>query len=153
MMALASWPGLPPFWTSALLVAGSSVLLAVTWSMFPFVRSDGYWSLCDLLGLASLDRPARGPVSAGLLVFLILYQLAHAAFLIVMGLYFPWRMILLMLGLLHQAGMSLGPVAAGWLVWGLYLAILAALGSGLARRIGYLVRAARSGLLDLRKSR
>jgi hypothetical protein len=38
-------------------VAGLLALLAVVWSLIPFMRTDGYWLLCDLLGCDDLDSP------------------------------------------------------------------------------------------------
>ncbi len=45
-------------------LAGSSALLAVAWSLFPFIRSDGYWLLCDLLGMDDLDRASGRAANA-----------------------------------------------------------------------------------------
>lgn len=153
LMALASLPGCPSFLFTALTFAGSSALLAVVWSLFPFIRSDGYWVLCDMLGLDDLDRPPRVPVPNRLRVFLIVYQLANAVFLILVGIYFPWRVIRLIFGLLHRTGLTLEPVAANWLTAVLVLVFCGVMGVGLVRRVGTLVGAALLGLRSLMISR
>jgi hypothetical protein len=72
-------------------IAAWLALLAVGWSLFPFIRADGYWMVCDLLGLVGLEHdpvPAPGP---GLRVFLRLYRLANAVFLLGVGFVLPLR--------------------------------------------------------------
>ena len=47
------------FWgRPAMTAAGAAVLAAVVWSLLPLLRTDGYWLLCDALGLRSLGAPA-----------------------------------------------------------------------------------------------
>jgi hypothetical protein len=149
MMALAGVPGCPIFLVKTLTLAGSSVLLAVVWSLFPFVRSDGYWLLCDLLGLDDLERPPREQVPVVLRVFLVVYQLANAGFLLMLGFYVPLRLVRLVMGFAQRAGLTLEPVAANWLTTALVLIFMGALGMGLARRIGTLVGAALQGFRGL----
>ncbi|MDX2474940.1 MAG: hypothetical protein QNL91_14695 [Candidatus Krumholzibacteria bacterium] len=72
-------------------IAAWLALLAVAWSLFPFIRADGYWVVCDLLGVVGLEHdpvPAPGP---GLRVFLRLYRLANAVFLLGVGFVLPLR--------------------------------------------------------------
>jgi len=140
-LALAGMTG-NRFLSSALVFAGSSALFAVTWSLLPFVRSDGYWLLCDLLGLDDLDRPPRQPVSRLLRVFLVLFQLTNAVFLIFIGVFFPARMTGLLLALIPQFGFRLDPKATVWLSWGCGLVFLGAAGIGITRRVAVLVRSA-----------
>ena len=66
-------------------------LLAVCWSLFPFIRADGYWLVCDLLGVEELavdPEPAptgwRRRVLSG-------YRLANAVFLLGVGFLLPLR--------------------------------------------------------------
>ena len=124
-------------------LAGSSALLAISWSLFPFIRSDGYWLLCDLLGLDDLDRPPARPISKRLRVFLVAYQLVNAVFLLMIGVYFPLRMTGLLFGLAHRIGLSLDPAAAKWLALVAGLAFMGMMGVGVTRRIVILVRSAR----------
>jgi hypothetical protein len=143
LMALAAWCNAAPIWAPALTLAGSSALLAISWSLFPFIRSDGYWLLCDLLGLDDLDRPPSKPISKWLRVFLVGYQLTNAAFLLLIGVYFPLRMIGLLFGLAHRLGIPLDSAAAKWLVPAAGLAFMGMMGIGIVRRIVVLVRSAR----------
>lgn len=153
MMASTRLPGCTAFMVSALTLAGSSVLVAVAWSLFPFIRSDGYWLLCDLLGLDDLDQPPRASAPRALRIFLVFYQLANAGFLLLVGFIFPWRVAQLALFLISRAGHSLEPMAANWLTVVLAAAFMGALGIGLARRIGTLAGAALIGLRGLLVSR
>jgi len=132
-----------PAWAAALALAGSSALLAITWSLFPFIRSDGYWLLCDLLGLDDLDRPPQKPISKRLRIFLVGYQLANAIFLLLIGVYFPLRMIGLLLGLAHRFGISPDSPAAKWVAAASGVAFLGLMGIGITRRIMILIRSAR----------
>ena len=143
LMALAGWFKTVPSYASALTLAGSSALLAISWSLFPFIRSDGYWLLCDLLGLDDLDRPPAKPISKWLRVFLVGYQLVNAVFLLMIGVYFPLRIIGLLFGLAHRIGIPLDPTAAKWLAPAAGLAFLGMMGIGIVRRIVILVRSAR----------
>ena len=143
LMGLTRWCQAAPAWGSALTLAGSSALLAISWSLFPFIRSDGYWLLCDLLGLDDLDRPPARPISKRLRVFLVAYQLVNAVFLLMIGVYFPLRMTGLLFGLAHRIGLSLDPAAAKWLALVAGLAFMGMMGVGVTRRIVILVRSAR----------
>ena len=138
---LASWCG-HGFWTPVLTFAAGSALFAVSWSLFPLFRSDGYWLLCDLLGLDDLDKPPSRPVPWALRIFLVLFQSANAAFLIVVGIFFPARIIGLVLGLIPHFGYRLTPTAASWLTWALALVFLGAMGIGIVRRVKILVLSA-----------
>jgi hypothetical protein len=149
MMVLARLPGCPTLMAGALILAGSSALLAVVWSLFPFIRSDGYWLLCDLLRLDDLECPPRRPVSMALRIFLVAYQLANALFLLLVGLWFPWRMIRLVMDFIPRTGLFLDPVAVNWLTTGLVFLFAGVMGIGLAQRIGALVGAALLGLRGL----
>ena len=144
LMALASWGGDDQAWTPALTMAGSSALLAITWSVFPFIRSDGYWLLCDLLELVNLDRPPSRPINNGLRIFLIAFQLANAAFLLVIGVYFPLKIMGLLARLAHRLGLPVDSAAGRWLVAAAGVGLIAMLGVGVVRRIMALVRSARA---------
>lgn len=143
LMALAGWGGPDGFWTPALTLAGSSALLAISWSLFPFIRSDGYWLLCDLLGLESLDRPPSRPIKKGLRIFLVVYQLTNAAFLLVIGVYFPLKILGLLAGLAYRLGLPVDSTAGRWLVAAAGVGLVAMLGVGVVRRTMALVRSAR----------
>lgn len=142
LMAMATWDLVPPFWSGAMTMAGASALLAVCWSSFPFIRSDGYWFLCDVLGLGSLDRPPLRPVRPALRVFLSLHQMANAGFLVMVGLYFPWRLTQLVRGQFHRLGFPMDSEWAPWVSLGLGLIFLGMMGPGLVRRISQLIRSA-----------
>ncbi|GAG79751.1 unnamed protein product, partial [marine sediment metagenome] len=137
-MALASLNIFAP----AMTLAASSALLAISWSLFPFIRSDGYWLLCDLLELVDLDRPPSKPISKRLRVFLVGYQLTNAAFLLMIGVFFPWRIIALLLGVAHRFGISQNSPAAKWLAVAAGVVFLGVMGIGITQRIVILVRSA-----------
>lgn len=141
-LALAAWPGMAPFWVRALTLAGSSALLAVSWSLFPFIRSDGYWLLCDLLGLDDLDRPPARRVRLPLRLFLTCYQLANAVFLLGIGIYFPLRMAAGAAAWARRLGVALPAQETPWLGGAAALACLGLMGPGLARRVSVLIRSA-----------
>lgn len=139
-MALAGWNKFAP----VMMLAASSALLAISWSLFPFIRSDGYWLLCDLLGLDDLDRPPSKPISKRLRVFLVGYQITNAAFLLVVGVYFPLRMIGLFLGLAHRLGVPVDSEATKWIAAAAGVGFLGMMGIGITRRIMILLRSARA---------
>jgi hypothetical protein len=70
-----------PFFSAAR-TAGLFALFAVTWSLLPFIRSDGYWLLCDLLQVSKLSGPIPAGRNRGLTIFLRVFQLANALFLV-----------------------------------------------------------------------
>jgi hypothetical protein len=141
-MGLATLRGCPLATVKILTFAGSSALLAISWSLFPFLRSDGYWLICDLLELDDLDRPPSAPISNGLRLFLVGYQTANALFLLIIGVFFPWRMIGLLLGLAQRLGISPDPFSAKWLAAVMVVMFLGVMGIGLTRKIGALLRSA-----------
>jgi putative peptide zinc metalloprotease protein len=140
--ALGACGRLPPFLSAALTLAGSSALLAITWSLLPLLRSDGFWFLCDLLGLKDLDRPPAKPSGRGLRLFLAGLQLTNAIFLLFIGVLLPWKAGSWLLALVPRLGISLGPEARNWLGPFLGLVCLGMVGVGLARRVHTLLRAA-----------
>jgi len=100
---------------AGLRLAALSGLLAIGWSLLPFVRTDGYWLLCDLLGRHDLESPlepggdptaggrllsgGRSGAAAGgrhrqlLAAFLVLYRLANGLFLLLVCAWLPVRLI------------------------------------------------------------
>jgi hypothetical protein len=85
---------------ASLQLAGISSLVAVVWSLLPFLRTDGYWLLGDLVGRGDLESPLTcgetprdGRRRRGLALFLILYRLAHAIFLMAVAVWLPWRLL------------------------------------------------------------
>ncbi len=143
-MALAVWNIFAPALTLALSLAASSALLAICWSLFPFIRSDGYWLLCDMLGLDDLDRPPSKPISNRLRVFLVGYQLTNALFLLMVGVYFPVRVFGLLVGLAHRFGIPLDSDATIWVAPAAGVAFLGMMGIGIARRVIMLLKSARA---------
>jgi hypothetical protein len=73
------------------LTAGWLALAAVVWSLMPFIRADGYWFLCDALGLGDLDRPVPWGHSARMRAFLVLHRVVNGGFLILVGVVLPVR--------------------------------------------------------------
>jgi len=76
---------------SALLVGAWLALLAVCWSLFPFIRADGYWLVCDLLGVEELTVDPEPPPTGRLRRVLSVYRLANALFLLGVGILLPLR--------------------------------------------------------------
>ena len=81
-------------------LAGISALAATLWSLMPFLRADGYWLLCDLLGRTDLESPLAEdelPPSrrAGrlLAMCLILYRVGYTLFLLAAAVWLPWRLL------------------------------------------------------------
>ena len=141
-MAVASVPSIPAGSAQILVLAGSSALLAVTWSLFPFIRSDGYWLLCDLLMLDDLDRPPRELPKPGRRVFLVGYQLTNALFLLLIAIYFPWRIFGLLHALAHRWSVPTESFTAKWLAAAAGVLFLGLMGVGITRRMTLLVRSA-----------
>jgi len=85
-------------WTplaAVLQIGGVSSLVAVLWSLLPFVRSDGYWALADYLGVENLDVPWKESGSAARSVawFMIVFRLANICFLVFLGVMIPMRVL------------------------------------------------------------
>jgi len=88
----------------ALRVAGLSALIAILWSLLPFLRTDGYWFLCDLLGRRDLESPLEEKLRPSvnkfhsaarwrlLALLLIFYRFGHVLFLLLVSLWLPWRL-------------------------------------------------------------
>ena len=75
-----------PAWVRAgLQLAGLSATLAVTWSLWPFIRSDGYWLVCDTLGIPGLDRPVPADAGRKTRRLAALLRLANVVFLLLVG--------------------------------------------------------------------
>lgn len=154
---------------TSLWLAGISALLAVAWSLLPFLRSDGYWLLCDLVGRPDLESPltaeelipgsvaplagaAAGSASGnpvqngsrrrGLAVGLIIYRLAHAVFLLALAVWLPWRIWrwLPLTAWLTEEDSGLRWAAAALL--GLLLILVLWFGHSLGKRLQALVTAA-----------
>ena len=97
-------------WIPAARTASLFALFAVAWSLLPFIRSDGYWLLCDLLGVSNLNAPVLPGRSRGLRVFLGLFRLANAAFLVLV----VWVVARRVGGWVGQLSGLLGAAWDGW---------------------------------------
>jgi len=132
--------------------AGMLSLLAVFWSLLPFVRSDGHWALADLLGVADLQAPLdswRGGDQATsrptgrtrlLAAYLVIHRTLEGLFVITLAVLLPWRM----LDRLHLDGFVSRFVADGGAALWLLALLLVPLGwiwLRLARRLMRLGRA------------
>jgi len=112
--ALAAWGALADCGTCRL--AGLLSMAAVIWSLIPFLRTDGYWVLCDLLGLRDLEG-AGGAISRT-------YRIFNGVFMVGVG-------YLLMARLTRWSGWVLssapelraGLLAACWVVLAWRLAV------------------------------
>lgn len=150
LVAVGSWSAAP-----VARAAGLMAMLAVLWSLIPFIRSDGHWALADLLGVADLNQPLarqRGAVSRACLwtrllaSYLVIHRMVEALFLVSVAIYLPTRLI----QRLHLAEIVVRLRAADGAVAALSLILLALLlwiWLRLAHRLG---RLARAGLCDLR---
>lgn len=131
--AAATLPGLPHAAAVALDAGAAGALLAVCWSLLPFVRADGYWMVCDALDV-DLDRPVPPDRSAAVALAAGLHRLAAALFLLAAG------------GAFIRTALPAAGAVAGW-ARPLLVAAAAALLLLLGRRC---IRLACLGLLNLR---
>jgi len=65
----------------SLTLASWGVLAAVVWSLLPFLRTDGYWLLCDLLGMSALEGAAPEGAGRWLRLVLIAWRVGSVLFL------------------------------------------------------------------------
>ncbi len=121
-------PAAPDPWSGALQTAARAALAAVAWSLLPFVRSDGYWMLCDALGVADLERRPPPAAGASSRRAVRAYRIANAAFLVTVAVALPWRAARLIGGGglwvhvvsrpgLHAAALVLGAAAVAFVWW------------------------------------
>ena len=87
-------------------LGAAGALAAVVWSLLPFMRTDGYWVLCDLLGLDDLDRPPPAGASRFLVWFVALFRVANGVFLCLVVFWFPQRIFGLVLRTAQLAGLD-----------------------------------------------
>lgn len=124
--------------TSTLVSWGA--LAAAVWSLLPFLRTDGYWLLCDLLGVRGLEEPAVEGATRGARAALVAWRVGYMVF------------VGLLAVLLAGRGIWLVDFVWGWPVaaragaLGVAVAIAIVVAFSLARRVGTL---ARSMLADL----
>ncbi len=64
-----------------LTLASWGVLAAIVWSALPFLRTDGYWLLCDLLGVRGLEESAPLGATRRLRGVLIAWRMGYMLFL------------------------------------------------------------------------
>jgi len=117
-------------------------LLAVVWSLFPFIKADGYWLVCDALGLADLESDPHTPASRRLRWFLRVYRLANVAFLLLVGIGLPLRYAPRISAILDHFFSAWRQPAIMGLLGIVGAAILGWVWFNIARRIVKLVRAA-----------
>ncbi len=128
---------LPAVWAGGLRVAAASATLAVTWSLWPLIRSDGYWLVCDALDIPGLDRPL--PPGAGVRTrrLVAAFRLANMGFLLVIG-------VILTLTMNHRLGLLdsdrlLGGGRIAVSAWGVVI-LAAGIWFGLVSRVLYFGR-------------
>jgi len=79
-------------WSSAapsFLLAAKMTWLAVGWSLIPFIRADGYWALCDVLGLKDLSRPLDQPLARWRMSVLLVHRVLNIGFLFLVSVVLP----------------------------------------------------------------
>ena len=124
----------------ALVIASWLVVLAVCWSLLPFVRADGYWFVCDLMGVVDLESNTGPEPTRCVGIFLRVYRLANAVFLLAVGFLLPWRYAHRAEDLLGSLGVDLSrtevfvPLLLG------ALAVLGLVWWSLLRRVGRLMQ-------------
>lgn len=112
VIAATEGPGTAVFGMGA-----AGALAAVIWSLLPFMRTDGYWALCDLLGLEDLDRPPPLGSSRALSRFVAVFRVANGLFLIFVVVWIPQRIFGLVLLVADLAGFEPGnPAVRGFAV-------------------------------------
>ncbi len=128
--------------------AGILALAAVAWSLIPFIRSDGYWLICDLLGISDLGSPLAELHSWPVVIFLVAYRMANVVFLLVVGRMVFSRMLKLWEILVLWSGWPLqssGMIQAGRL---LLIGLMVLIGFGVLLRMKGLLW---SSWLDLQR--
>ncbi len=85
VMGAAVLKGLAP----SMLLAAKMTWLAVGWSLIPFIRADGYWALCDALGLKDLSRPLEEPIDRFRMGVLLVHRVLNLVFLLLVSLFLP----------------------------------------------------------------
>jgi hypothetical protein len=133
----------------ALQLSSWLALAAVCWSLLPFIRSDGYWTLGDLLGVGDLDGPLPPGRSWALIAFLVVYRMLNGLFLLGVGVLFPRRVF----GLVEDLGRWADIPNASGLAW--IAALLVGLLGGwmIVRRLIWLWAVSRIDLAKPRSSK
>lgn len=117
----------------AFTLASWGVLAAASWSVLPFLRTDGYWLLCDLLGVETLESPAPSDAGPGRRLVFGLWRLGSLAFLGVIAAALAGRARwLFVISAGWGAGVRLGGL-------GLLVILLGVVSFGLARRARVLI--------------
>lgn len=127
---------------SVAVVASGLVLVAVSWSLFPFIRADGYWLMCDLLGLPDLETDPNPPPGPRLKLLLGIYRLGNAAFLLAVGVVLPVRFARVGESALNAAGVDLSRPVLFFPVLIVSGLLLGLAWTSILRRVVRLVRAA-----------
>ncbi|PJA75391.1 hypothetical protein CO151_06500 [bacterium CG_4_9_14_3_um_filter_65_15] len=115
---LATLP-LPPTVGAGVHIAAVSATFAVSWSLWPFVRSDGYWLLCDALDIPRLDqplpadRPRTTRILAGILRVLNVVFLAGVGIILTRTMHHRWGLV----GLPDCSGGSWAATSAALAIW------------------------------------
>ena len=117
----------------AVMVAARLTYGAVIWNMIPFIRADGYWALCDVLGFQDLDRVCRETVSRPKLIFKLIHRLMNIVFLGFVAVVLP----------VIWAGRLGAFLPAGWGAWSTVIVpvLVLLLWGAVARRIFKLIGA------------
>ncbi len=131
------WLPLSPLWMAGFRVAAGSATLAVSWSLWPFIRSDGYWLVCDALGISGLDRALPPGLSRKKRVLIAGLRVANMAFLLMIGGMLTTT-IFRRLGLRDGSGIFTGSLGRGWTV--VVLVFLTAIWAGLVGRVFYFAK-------------
>jgi len=101
--ALAPWMG----WAGpSFRLASLAALGAVLWSLIPFMRSDGYWLLCDLMGLDDLDSAPPAWAPRPVAWFVALFRILNALFMVAVTVWLPLRVHHLVTGLALRGGLD-----------------------------------------------
>lgn len=75
--------------TAVGVLAARMTYFAVGWSLIPFIRADGYWALCDVLGVRDLERPIEGRASRLKVNFILVHRVLNIIFLIFVAAVLP----------------------------------------------------------------
>ncbi len=116
--------------TPSINLAVKMTWMAVGWSLIPFIRADGYWALCDALGLKDLNGPVDPNIGAVRRGVLMVHRVLNIVFLVVVSVYLPLKWMSRLLEMAPESWVGLVRVVLGlglvflWLmtgrrVWGL----------------------------------
>lgn len=98
-------------------LAAGSVLAAILWSLWPFIRSDGYWLAADLLGVPGLDRPLSSRTTRVARLGVLAHRIANLIFIVAIATVIPGALGTRLVGA-GPPGIAIAVLVTGLVWWG-----------------------------------